>query len=119
MTIVRKVDKKVRSSRNKVITYQILTYCFFKNIKVTNTELDLLTELSMNDGMEINELCEQLSLKSIYRTKQSARNAISKVEKKTLLFKDGDVRKKKIWISKEMNIETSEAILLDMKVLGV
>jgi DNA-binding MarR family transcriptional regulator len=119
MAVVRKVDKKVRSSRIKVIKYQILTYCFFKNIKVTNTELELLTELSVNNGMEINDLCEQLSVKCIYRTKQSARNAISKVEKKTLIFKDGDARKKKIWISEEMNIETDGSILLDMKVLGV
>jgi hypothetical protein len=119
MAIVRKVDKKVRSSRDKVIKYQILTYCFFKDIKVSRTELELLTEVSKHNGIEINDLCQQLSVKCIYRTKQSARNAITKVEKKTLIIKDGDNRKKRVWISDKMDIETDGAILLDMKVLGI
>jgi hypothetical protein len=116
--IVRKVDKKVKSNRDKVIMYQILTYCFFKDIKVSGTELELLTEVSKHNGIEINDLCEQLSEKCIYRTKQSARNAITKVEKKTLIIKDGDIRKKRVWISEDIEVETHNAILLDMKVLG-
>ena len=116
--IVRKVDKKVRSNRDKVIMYQILTYCFFKDIKVSRTELELLTEVSKHNGIEINDLCQQLSVKSIYRTKQSARNAITKVEKKTLIIKDGDIRKKRVWISEDIEVETHNTILLDMKVLG-
>lgn len=116
--IVRKVDKKVRSNRDKVIMYQILTYCFFKDIKVSGTELELLTELSKHDGIEINDLCEQLSVKLIYRTKQSARNAISKVEKKDLILKNGDARKKRVYISSDINIETKGVILLDIKILG-
>ena len=116
--IVRKVDKKVRSNRDKVIMYQILTYCFFNNIKVSGTELELLTELSKNNGIEINDLCEQLSVKSIYRTKQSARNAISKVEKKDLILKNGDARKKRVYISSDINVETEGVILLDIKILG-
>ena len=99
--IVTKVDKKVKSDRDKVIKYHILTYCFFKDIKVSSSDLDLLLELSKNDGIEVNKLCEHLQEKSIYRTKQSARNAITKAEKKTLILKEGDLRKKKIWISKD------------------
>jgi DNA-binding MarR family transcriptional regulator len=116
--IVRKVDKKVRSNRDKVIMYQILTYCFFNNIKVSRTELELLTDLSKNNGIEINELCQQLSVKCIYRTKQSARNAITKIEKKGLIVKDGDSRKKRVWISEDIEVETHNAIFLDIKVLG-
>lgn len=116
--VVKRVGKKVRAKRDKVIKYQILTYCFFKNIKVSGTELELLTELSKNNGIEINELCEQLSVKSIYRTKQSARNAITKIEKKTLIIKNGDARKKRVYISEDLNIQVDDVILLDIKVLG-
>jgi len=118
MTVVRKVDKKVRSTRDKVIKYQILTYCFFKNIKVSTTELELLTELSKNNGIEVNELCQQLSVKCVYRTKQSARNAITKAEKKTLIIKGGDVRKKRVYLSEDLNIQIDGIIFLDIKVLG-
>lgn len=116
--IVNKVNKKVRSNRDKVVKYQILTYCFFNDIKISNTELKLLTYLSMSNGIEINDLCEQLSVKCIYRTKQSARNAISKVEKKKLILKDGNARKKRVYISNDMSVETEGVILLDIKILG-
>ena len=116
--IVRKTNKKIRSNRNDVIMYQILTYCFFNKIKVSDTELELLTELSINNGVEVNDLCQQLSVKCIYRTKQSARNAISKVEKKNLILKDGDARKKRVYISEDIGINTHSVILLDMKILG-
>jgi DNA-binding MarR family transcriptional regulator len=118
MVVVKKIAKKIKTNRDKVIRYQILTYCFFKNIKISPTELELLFVLSNNDGIEINDLCEQLSLKNIYGTKQSARNAITKVEKKTLIVKDGDARKKKVYISKEIKLETDDVIFLDIKVLG-
>ena len=116
--IVKRVEKKVRDRRDKVIKYQILTYCFFKNIKVSGTELELLMELSKTDGVEVNDLCERLSVKNIYKTKQSARNAITKVEKKTLIIKSGDARKKRVYISEDLNIQIDDIIFLDIKVLG-
>lgn len=117
--IVTKIEKKVKSDKDKVIKYQILTHCFFNEINVSNSDLDLLLELTKNNGVEVNTLCELLSDKKIFKTKQSARNAITKAEKKLLILKDGDLRKKKIWISKDLNIQTNNAVLLDMKVLGL
>ena len=118
MAVVRKIEKKIKTNREKLIKYQILTYCFFKDIKVSSTELELLFELSNNDGIEMNNLCEHLSEKKIYGTKQSARNAITKAEKKTLIIKGGDLRKKKVYISENLNIHKEAIIFLDIKILG-
>tara|TARA_R110001592_G_scaffold255416_1_gene519015 strand:- start:65994 stop:66350 length:357 start_codon:yes stop_codon:yes gene_type:complete len=116
--IVKKVNKNVRCGMDKVIKYQILTHCFFNDIKVSVAELKLLTELSKNNGIEINDLCEKLKGKCVYRTKQSARNAISKVEKKDLILKDGDTRKKRVYISDDINVQAEGMVFLEIKILG-
>jgi len=117
--IVTKIEKKVKSDKDKVIKYQILTHCFFNEINVSNSDLDLLLTLTKNNGVEVNTLCEILSDKKIFKTKQSARNAISKAEKKLLIIKKGDLRKKKIWIADDVVVNSDNALLLDIKIAGI
>ncbi len=100
-----------------VIKYQIITYCFFSKIQITNSDLDCLTELAKNDGIELTKFCKLATTKEIYKSAQSARNAIAKVTKKNLVIKNG-VNKKTISISADMKVQTKGAIFLDFKVLG-
>ena len=44
MAIVNRVNKKVKTSKDEVIKYQILTYCFLNNIQISNSDLNCLTE---------------------------------------------------------------------------
>ena len=53
----------------------------------------------------------------IFKSPQSARNAITKAEKKQLLIKNG-INKKTISINKSINVQTNSLVLLDYKVLG-
>ena len=46
MAIVTNVDLKLRVDVNKTIKYQILTYCFFNNILISNTDLDFLSDIA-------------------------------------------------------------------------
>ena len=117
MAFVKKVSKKVKVSVNDVIKYQIMTYCFFKKIQITSTDLSCLTELARNNGIELTKFCELATSKEIYKSAQSARNAISKVTKKNLVTKDG-INKKTISISTDMKLQTNGTIFLDFKVLG-
>ena len=86
MAIVTNVDLKLKVDINDSIKYQILTYCFFNKTLISNTDLDFLTELSKNPKVEISKFCNILTEKSIFKSPQSARNAISKAEKKNLLI---------------------------------
>ena len=86
MAIVTNVDLKLRVDVNKTIKYQILTYCFFNNILISNTDLDFLSELSLISKIEISKFCDLITNKNIFKSPQSARNAISKAEKKNLLI---------------------------------
>jgi hypothetical protein len=117
MAVVKKVDFKLKVDINVSIKYQILTYCFFNDVLLTKTDLEFLYELSLNSKIEIAKFCEILTNRKIFKSSQSARNAISKIEKKGLLIKAGN-NKKTITINKAMNVQTNGLVLLDYKILG-
>jgi len=83
----------------------------------TYLDLNLLAELATNNNVELSKFCRLITSKEIFKSEQSARNAINKVEKKKLLIKDGS-NKKFIYINKDMNIQSKGIVLLDIKVLG-
>lgn len=117
MAIVKKVNQKLKVDISKTIKYQILTYCFFNDVQINDSDLELLAELSQNGGLQIAEFCKLVTKKGIFKSEQSARNAINKIGKKNLLVKEGK-NKKLIHINKDMNVQSEGIVLLDIKVLG-
>tara|TARA_R110001592_G_scaffold34089_4_gene117448 strand:+ start:2054 stop:2425 length:372 start_codon:yes stop_codon:yes gene_type:complete len=117
MAIVNKVNFKIQTNINNCIKYQILTYCFFEDILISNSDLKFLMELSKNGKVELTKFCTSVVEKGIFKSSQSARNAITKAEKKKLLVKNG-VNKKTINLNKVMNVQTDGLVLLDYKILG-
>ncbi len=117
MAIVKKVDIKLQTDIDTTIKYQIMTYCFFADILISNSDLKFLMELSKIGKIELTVFCKSLVDKEIFKSPQSARNAITKAEKKQLLTKDG-VNKKTILINKDINVQTKGLVLLDYKILG-
>ena len=118
MAIVNKVNKKVKTSKDAVIKYQILTYCFLNNIQISKSDIDCLCELAKKGMQELTSFCKDISKKKIFKSKQSARNALTKAEKKNLITKNGS-NKKTICINNDINIQTEGNIFLDFKMLGV
>tara|TARA_Y100000385_G_C12987437_1_gene591286 strand:+ start:503 stop:874 length:372 start_codon:yes stop_codon:yes gene_type:complete len=117
MAIVNKVDLKQQVDIDVSIRYQIVTYCFFNDIRISNSDLEFLSELSKSGKIELTKFCDRLVSETIFKSSQSARNAITKAEKKGLLAKDG-INKKTIILNKAMNVQTKGLVLLDYKVLG-
>ena len=117
MAIVNKVDLKQQVDKDVSIKYQIVTYCFFNDIRISNSDLEFLSELSKSGKIELTKFCNRLVGETIFKSSQSARNAITKAEKKGLLAKDG-INKKTIMLNKAMNVQTKGLVLLDYKVLG-
>ena len=118
MAIVNKVDIKVKMSKDEVIKYQILPYCFLNNLLISNSDLNCLCELAKEGEVELTSFCSLISDKKIFKSSQSCRNALAKAEKKNLIIKKGS-NKKTIIINPDMNIQTEGTILLDSKILGV
>tara|TARA_B100000963_G_scaffold358477_1_gene383206 strand:+ start:530 stop:901 length:372 start_codon:yes stop_codon:yes gene_type:complete len=117
MTEVKKVDKRIKSNIDTTIQYQILTYCFFNGIQISNSDLKCLSELAKNNDIEITKFCELATSKNIFKSCQSARNAITKATRKKLVTKVGK-NKKTIKINDAINIQTNGIVLLDYKILG-
>ena len=117
MALVNKVDLKLKVSIDSSIKYQILTYCFFNDIIISNSDIKFLCELAKNKGVELTTFCLDLVSKNIFKSPQSARNAITKAEKKGLLIKDGN-NKKTISLNKDINVQSEGLVLLDYKILG-
>tara|TARA_R100001443_G_C3342454_1_gene174811 strand:- start:1000 stop:1371 length:372 start_codon:yes stop_codon:yes gene_type:complete len=117
MALVNKVELQVKGTLDTSIRYQIVTYCFFEKILISNSDLNFLSALSKKNDIELTKFCVELVEKEIFKSPQSARNAVTKAEKKGLLIKNGK-NKKTISINKKMNIQTNGIVLLDYKVLG-
>jgi|SRR6056300_985618 hypothetical protein len=117
MALVKKVDLKLKVNIDTSIKYQILTYCFFNDISLNNSDLKFLCELAKNNNVELTKFCLDLVKQEIFKSPQSARNAITKAEKKGLLSKKG-TNKKTILINPNINVQNEGLVLLDYKVLG-
>ena len=118
MAVVNKVEKKVKMSKDEIVKYQILTHCFLNDIQISKSDLDCLCELAKKGIQELTSFCKDISEKKIFKSKQSARNALTKAEKKNLIVKNG-TNKKTISINNDMNIQTEGNIFLDFKMLGI
>ena len=115
---VYKVEKKVQMSKDEVIRYQILTFCFLNELQVSSSDLFCLTELAKLESSELTSFCNFISEKEIFKSPQSVRNAITKAEKKNLIVKNGK-NKKNIKLNPDIKVQTEGTILLDYKILGV
>tara|TARA_R100000988_G_scaffold99370_1_gene68377 strand:+ start:799 stop:1170 length:372 start_codon:yes stop_codon:yes gene_type:complete len=118
MALVNKIDKKIKVSKDEVIQYQILTYCFFNNIQISTSDLNCLYSLALMEGIELTLFCEKISELGIFKSPQSCRNALSKAEKKGLIVKKGN-NKKTISLNPAMDIQIEGTLFLDFKILGI
>jgi len=116
--LVNKVDKRVKLDKREVVKYQILTYCFLNGVQVSESDLNCLTELGLLGEDELTSFCSKVAEKNIFKSPQSARNAITKAEKKNLLVKNGKNRKT-IKLNDILNVQVNGTVLLDFKFVSV
>ena len=117
MAVVNKVDIKLKVEINKTIKFQLLTYCFFEDITLSTSDLNCLSELARHPNTEISKFCIHLTDKKIFKSPQSARNAVNKINKKNLIVKKGKNKKTKT-VNDIVNLQTDGYVLLDYKILG-
>ena len=114
MAIVNQVAKKVVLPRWNIVQFQIMVYCYLSNTSVSSADLDCLTHLGVDQEAELTEFCNKITDLGVFKSPHSARNALSKAEKKGLIIKKGK-SKKKISVHPDINIQTEGNILLDYK----
>lgn len=112
------IDKKVVMGLYDVVRYQILTHCYVNRISVTDSDLDCLTTLAITGESELTEFCLLITEKRIFKSTQSVRNCLVKLEKNNLITKEGK-NKKKIGLNPQMKIQTEGNILVNCKFIHV
>jgi hypothetical protein len=118
MALVNKVEKKAKLSKDTLIKYQILTHCFFNGVQISDADLDSLALLAEVGEQELTEFCIVVSDKSIFKSPQSARNAVTKAEKKRLIIKEG-TNKKTIRLNPDIQIQCTGNVLLEYKFVSL
>ena len=83
------VDKKVRMGLYDIVRYQILTYCYVNRVQATESDLDCLTILAMTGESDLTEFCLLITEKRIFKSTQSVRNCLVKLERNNLITKEG------------------------------
>lgn len=115
MALVNKIESKIKTTLDNTIMFQIITFCFFKDIQLSTSDLKCIVELAKRKTVDTSSFFKEMEDLKIYKSAQSARNAIVKAEKKGLVVKDN----KRIKITDSINIVTSGNVLLDYKILGI
>lgn len=118
MAVVNQIEKKVVMTNWEVVKYQIVTHCYISKIQVSEADLNCLTYLALEGEQELTSFCSKVHDQNIFSSSQSARNSLTKCEKKNLIVKEGK-NKKKITLNPEMKILSGGNILLNFKILSV
>lgn len=112
------VDKKVRMGLYDIVRYQILAYCYVNRLQVTDSDLDCLTTLAIAGESDLTEFCLLITEKRIFKSTQSVRNCLVKLERSGLINKEGKT-KKKIGVNPKLTVQTKGNILINHKFFHV
>ena len=119
MTQVNQVLKKCVMTKWEVVKYQLLTYCFFNKLHLSDAEIECLVLLATDDNVnELNVLCKKACEMNIFKTPQSVRNSLNKLEKKGIVTKKGKNRKK-LSIDDAIGVVKDGNVLLNYNFLSV
>ena len=129
MAKVNKIQKSGILNLEEMIKVQLVLHFHFSGIKVSEYDLESLVLLSILGPSDLSEFCDAVSTedyrnkdvvldlsKEIFKTPQSARNALTRLENKNIIVKEG-TNKKKIKINPDINVAVTGNILLDIKFL--
>ena len=119
---VNKVTKKLRLTPQESVKFQLITeLVFFKQATLTPSELEILTDLTLEGEIELGAFCNKTAKKMYVITKmeefgvkaQNVRNIISKMEKKEFITKTIGKGKKKIKLHPNIEVFYEKNVLLD------
>lgn len=112
-----------------IVKFQVNLHCHLNHITISDSDTECLTLLAINGETELTEFCNaaceadernkdhDLSYEmEIFKTPQSVRNSINKIENIGLISKKGK-SKKKISVNPSMKIQSAGNIFVEVKFL--
>lgn len=118
MAKVKVIDTKAQLTRSEMIKFQLVMYCHFKKIILSEGEYNCLILLGALGKYELTEFCTIAVSHAIFKNPQTVRNSLIHMEKKGLVLKEGK-SKKKISIHDDLNLHSKNSVLLSYRLLYV
>lgn len=118
MAQVNLVDKRHKFTLSSIIKFQFLTHSYLTSTLLSESELDCLTLLGLKGEQDLADFCVTASSDNIFKSTQTVRNCLTKMEKIGFIVKEGK-SKKKIFINPDLKIQCSGNILLDFKFVHI
>ena len=127
MAVLNTFQKRGPMDLWSIVRLQAMIHCHTEGVSISEADLDCITLLAINGKVELTAFCnsaclddereidEQLdTVKEIFKTPQSVRNAISKLSLMGLVIKEGRSRKK-VSVDPALSLQTSGNILVEIK----
>ena len=129
MAVVKKVQKVGHMNLWEIVKFQVHLHCHLNKINISESDLESLTLLAINGESELSAFCNaacepderdrDLMLpheREIFKTPQSVRNSINKLDNMGLIEKKGK-SKKKISVNPLLQIQSEGNIFVEVKFL--
>lgn len=127
--VLNKVQQSGYMDLWDIVKFQVHLYCHLNKINISDSDLDCLTLLAINGEAELTAFCNAACETDerdrdhaltheaeIFKTPQSVRNSINKIENIGLIQKKGK-SKKKISVHPSMQIQAEGNIFVEVKYL--
>lgn len=129
MAEVKQVKKTGFMDLWDIVKFQVNLHCHLNNITISESDIECLTLLAINGETELTAFCNAACEpdernrdnvlnyeREIFKTPQSVRNSINKIENIGLITKKGK-SKKKISVDPNMKIQSQGNIFVEVKFL--
>lgn len=127
--IVNQVKKAGQMDLWDIVRFQVRLYCHLNNISISDSDIECLALLAINGETELTSFCNAACEiderdrdniltheREIFKTPQSVRNSINKIENIGLIKKKGK-SKKKISVNSIMQVQATGHIFVEVKFL--
>ena len=129
MAVVNKVQKSGYMDLWEIVSFQVNLHCHLNSVNISDSDIECLTLLAINGETELTAFCNAACNeeerdkdilakheREIFKTPQSVRNSINKLERMSLIDKKGK-SKKKVSVNNKMQIQASGNIFIEVKYL--
>jgi len=130
MAIVNKVEKSGHMDLWDIVKFQVSLHCHLNSVTISESDVECITLLAINGESELTSFCNAACEldernkdahnltheREIFKTPQSVRNSINKIENIGLIAKKGK-SKKKVSVVPSMQIQSAGNIFVEVKFL--
>lgn len=113
----------------QIVKFQINVHCHMSNLIISESDIECLALLAMNKESELTEFCNAACEiderdkdhvlnheREIFKTPQSVRNSVNKLDRMGLINKKGK-SKKRVSVDKSMKLHAEGNIFVEFKFL--